>query len=125
MNEKSPQDRQLLLMRLQTVMIALILILILGFVLFLAGKVTQVMGIVQQIDMVQVNGAVASLKSAADQLSQVDVETLNEGIQGISDAAGELSELDFQQLSGFLTSLEDLSKEIDGVSGLLKGLFRR
>ena len=111
MNEQkqSPEARQLRLIRLQTIMIACILVLILAFVLFLGLKVNTVMEVVEQLDVTQLNAAVASLKAAADKLAAVDIDSLNAGIQGLADAAGQLSQLDFEKLNTFMESLETLA----------------
>ena len=125
MKEKSPEEKQLFLMKLQTAMIGLILILILAAVIFLAGRVNEVMETVRQVDISQVNKAVGSLKEAAETLSQVDMNALNSGIQDLSGAAEDLSQLDFQKLTRFMDSLEDLSTQMDAVSSFFKTFMRK
>ena len=74
-SKRTPEQQQLLMTKLQTAMIAGILILILIFVVFMVMKVNSVMTMLSTIDLPQINAAVASLKTAADQLAQVDIES--------------------------------------------------
>ena len=120
--KRTPEEQQLRMIKIQTVMIAAILVLVLVFVLVMVTKVSDVVAIVQQIDPEQINGAVASLRAAADRLASVDMDSLNSGIRGLSDAADELSTLDFEKLAGFMDSLETMGKQMDAVSNLFKGL---
>ncbi len=122
---KTPEEKQLQMMKIQTVMIAGILVLILAFVLFMAFKVNDIMAMAEQLDLDELNAAVSSLKSAADKLSAVDVDSLNSGIASLSETAGELSSLDFQKLNIFMNSLEGMSKEMDALTKVFKGFLGR
>lgn len=122
--ERTPEQKQLMMMKLQTAMIGLILLLILIFVLFLTVRVNDVMAILEQVDPVRLNQTAGSLKSAADQMAGMDVEALNAAISNIADAAGKLGDLDTQKLNSFMESLETLGTQMDRVSEVLKGLFR-
>ena len=123
--QKDPARKQLIHLRLQTLMIGLILLLILLFVLFLMSRVNDAMAIVNQLDVAQLNGAVGSLKSAADKLSAVDMEGLNTAISSLSDTAGNLSQLDFEKLGNFLDSLDGLSSQMDVLTDFFSKFIRK
>ena len=126
----TPEDRQLRMMKVQTWMIGLILVIILALALFLMFKVNSVVGMVEglnleQLDLQQINATVQSLQTAAENLGEMDMEALNGAIQGFSETAGNLSELDFEKLNGFMDSLEELGKQMDAVSGFFKNFLKR
>ena len=124
-DHKSPESQQLFLLRLQTFMIFLILLLMIGAVLFLVIKGNQVTALVESIDTVQLNDAVASLKTAADTLGTLDTETLNQGIADISAAAENLGQVDFQKLTDFMDSLETLGAQMELISGFFSGFLKK
>ena len=119
-----PMKQQLMLMRLQTILILLILILIALSAAFLFGKVSEVMAVVNGIDVQEINSAVTSLKTAADTLSEVDTGSLNSGIRDLSLAAEGLSQLDFQKLQSFMDSLETFSRQMDEISSFFSKFLK-
>ena len=125
MNEQTSQKKQLFHLRLQTAILLLMLVILGAFLLFLAVRVNTVMDLVRQIDVLQLNEAVVSMKSAADSIAQVDVEQLNQGIRSLAAAGENLSDLDFQQLRTLLDSMEEFSSQMDAISGFLKGFLRK
>ena len=122
---RTPEEKQLRLMRLQTAMLVLILLLIAALVFFVIGKVNTVVAMVQQVDVQQINDTVLSLKNAADNLGNVDMDSLNAAIGSLSDTAGQISRLDFQKLSDFMDSLDTLGEQMDGVSQFFSNFLRR
>ena len=120
---RSTGEKQLMLMKLQTGILAGILVIILVFTLFCAVKLSGVVEMAASLDLEQVNGAVSSLKSAADNLASVDTDAINQGIQGLSDAAADLEELDVTKLNRFMTSLDNVADQLDAASEVLKGIF--
>ena len=121
--EKTAAEKQLTWIRIQTLMIALILILVGLCVFVMVSNVAEVMNLVEEFDLEQLNDAVGSLKTAADKLAQVDVHSLNSGIQELADTAEKLSEVDVEQLISFMDSLEEMSAQMDSFSGIFKGIF--
>ena len=122
--QKTPQEKQLTMMKVQTLLVLLILILIALFVFFLIGKVNTAMAFVEQVDVDALNGAVTSLTAAADTLSKVDTESLNAGIRDLSSAAEGLGQLDFQKLGKFMDSLEVFSQQMDGISSFFSKFLK-
>ena len=120
---KSPQEKQLTLMKIQLAATVGILVLILLFVLFCAVKLGGVAAQLQDLDLQQLNEAVASFKNAADNLARVDTEAINEGIQGLSDAAEQLEELDVTKLNRFMNSLDAVADQMDAAAEVLRGIF--
>ena len=121
--KNSPQEKQLRLMKIQTAATVGILVLVLLFVLFSAVKLNSVIMQFRELDLQQMNEAVASLKNVADNLAKVDTGAINEGIQGLSDAAEQLEELDVTKLNRFMNSLEAVADQMDAAAEVLRGIF--
>lgn len=123
--KKTTEQKQLFLLRLQTLMIFVILLLILSAVLFLFMKGNEISALVQSIDTAQINQAVGSLKTAADTLGALDTEKLNAGIGDLSATAENLSQLDFEKLESFMESMEGLGKQMDLISGFFGSFLKK
>ena len=123
MDKERKPDRQLTLMKIQTAATVGILVVVLLFVLFCAVKLNGVITQLQDLDLQQLNEAVASFKNVSDNLAKVDTEAINEGIQGLSDAAEQLEELDVSKLNRFMNSLDGVADQMDAASEVLKGIF--
>ena len=117
--------KQLFLLRLQTLMLFVILLLVLTAVLFLVIKGNEISALVHSIDTVQINEAVGSLKTAADTLGALDTEKLNAGIGDLTAAAENLRELDFEKLKNFMDSMEELGKQMDLISGFFGTFLKK
>ena len=118
MNENNMdfEKKQLLHLRLQTIILMLILLLLIVFTCFLIQKAAVITEIVHQLDVNQLNETIFSLKTAADTLGQLDMETLNKGIGSLSAAAEHLNKVDFDKLTVFMDSLDGLSRQLQGIS---------
>ena len=77
------QEKQLRLMRLQTVLLAAILVLLAVAGLFLMKQVNDLSAVVAQVDMDSINRAIAGLETAAGSLSQLDAQMLNETVAAL------------------------------------------
>ena len=109
--------------KLQTGLLAGVMILLLALVLllgFTAGRVEKSLGLVQTdleaLEMGQVNQAVTALREAADRLSAIDVEGLNETALSLKAAADSLTQVDVEALNGAISALKDAAanlKELD------------
>lgn len=109
------QEKQLRLMRLQTVLLAAILVLLAVAGLFLMKQVNDLSAVVAQVDMDSINRAIAGLETAAGSLSQLDAQMLNETVAALRMAAGNLGAVDMgslnqavDALSGAAVTLKDL-----------------
>lgn len=130
--EKTVQQRQLSLMRVQSALLAAILVILLLAGIFLAGKISElqsVMDVIEQdvkaLDMDALNDAVAALTEAADQLAAVDVGRLNDTVAALKDAAKTLSEIDMKGINKAVTSLTEAANHLKDVDiGSLNSLVQ-
>ena len=120
MKQKSPEEKKLFFLKLQTIFTCLILLLVAAGVIFLMVKVDSITDLAQMLDMGKVNGALGSLQEAADVMSEIDTAALNGGIEELAAASEKLGDLDFQKITKFMDSLEDLSVQMDRVTGFFK-----
>ncbi len=141
-------------MKVQTALLAAILLLILACVLFVVTQfgslhrsVTALEKGVQRIDVAEINAAVASmkeaanslnavdisslndtvvsLKDAAENLKSVDIETLNRAVASLREAADTLKELDTESLNSLVGSLETVASRLESAVNAVGGIFRR
>ena len=148
---KMKEKKQDVWAKLQVILSGCILLLLLALVIgALAGLSTLHQSLklieedVQQLKMEEVNGAVASLTNAADQLSEVDVNALNRtalslkdaaetlsavdvdeintSVKALTNAANNLSKLDIEQLNSLITSLNTVAERLQSVTSILSRL---
>lgn len=150
--ELTVEEKQLKMLKLQTGILAAMLVffVILGAVL--AGKAVGVMNQamdvmqkvnqldldtvnstvaalqdaaleLQNVDMDTLNKAVGSLKTAAENLTAVDIDAINEGIRSLSEAANNLDGLNIDELNALITSLDTVAARMEKTSTLFGKLF--
>ena len=140
------QQKQLRLLRLQAILMAGILVLLLAAGAFLAVQAVRLNAVAQRLDMASVNrtiagleaadslsaldGAqmqqtVAALQTAAQHLSDVDMASLNEAIEALSGAAENLKELDIDAFNALIASLQASSENLEKATGVISGIFGR
>ncbi|MBR6120503.1 MAG: hypothetical protein IKQ04_09335 [Oscillospiraceae bacterium] len=100
--------------KLQTGLLAGVLILLLALVLMIgsaAGRIEQSFQLVQRdlesLEMEEINQAVTALREAADRLAAVDAEGLNRTAQSLKAAADSLTRVDVDTLNGAIASLRE------------------
>jgi len=141
------QEKQLKLMRLQTILLVCILVLLLAAGLFLVKQVTQLGTVVARVDIDAINRTIAeletaaanlgeldaevldqtveALKAAAENLGAVDMDSLNLAIASLSGAAENLKELDIASFNSLITSLETASANLEKATSGIAGIFGR
>lgn len=146
MKEETVQATQLKWIKLQTAMIAGILVLLLAVGAFLGLQVNAVMKQVnaldlakinatvaslqataadlENVDMAVINEAVSSLKDAAKNLSQTDISAINEGIRSLSSAAENLQTLDVDQLNELIKTLETVAGQMEQTTSALSAVTK-
>ena len=77
----------------------------------------------ESVDMDTINKAVDSLKGAAENLAAADVDAVNEGIQALTEAARNLQELDIDQMNELIKSLETVSKQMEKTTSAFSRIF--
>ena len=113
--EQTMQEKQLRQMRLQTLLLAAILILLAATAVFLTGQIRDVGAMIQALDMEEINSAITAMTAAAEDLSNVDVEALNAAIAALSGAAENLTAVDMQVLNQAIASLSGAAENLQGL----------
>ena len=87
--------------RVQTILLAAILVILLVATLFIVIGFRQIQGLLQSINWEALNETSKSLSDAADQLASLDMDTLN----------------------GFISNLQELSQQLTNVTNGIGHLF--
>lgn len=140
---KGQKDGQLLLLvKIQTAMLAVLLVLLAAGGIFAAVQVNRAMQLVNAVDMNRVNTVVASLQEiaadldmenvgktvetlqgAAKGLADLDMDAVNDGIQALTEAAENLQSLDVEQLNDLIASLEQTAAQMEKTTAAFGRLF--
>ena len=140
-------EKQLRLLKLQTGLIAGVLVLLLVMGVFLAVQVNRMTELVNTVDMEkinstlsslqvaaaelegldmeQINAVIASLRGAAENFAKTDMAAINDGIRELSAAAENLSGLDVEQVNNLIESLEAVAKQMERTTSSFSKLFGR
>lgn len=128
MNEKT----QATYLKLQTVLLAGILLLLLVGGILLASQISRVSACIdtvdeqlQAIEVEEVNDAVSALTEAANRLAQIDTDTLNQTAQSLKEAADTLKQVDMTALNGLVTSLQNVTAKLQTAVNAISSLFGR
>ena len=135
-------DRLLRLVKIQTAMLAVLLVLLAVGGIFAAVQVNRAMQLVNAVDMNRVNTVVASLQEiaadldmenvgktvealqgAAKGLADLDMDAVNDGIQALTEAAENLQSLDVEQLNDLIASLEQTAAQMEKTTAVFGRLF--
>lgn len=138
------QKTQLTLMKIQTGLIAGVLVLLFAVGMFVVGQINTLMNTIdlnrvnatvaslqttaeklEEIDVKTIEGAIDSLKGAAENLSQTDIEAINEGIRSLSTAANNLNGLDVDEMNELIKSLETVAAQMEKTTSVFAKVFGR
>ena len=144
MDDKQKTDTVLFWMKVQTGLLAGILVVLL--VVFAVGgaafrRVTGQLDLnrvnaviislertaeeLEKLDAENLNATVTSLRGAADRLSKADMDAVNDAIASLSAAADQLSQLDMQELNALIDSLQTAADQLESVTGGLSRFFKK
>ena len=143
--EKKAENQLLLFAKVQTALLAVLVLLLVVGGIFAAVQVNKVMGVVNSLDMDRINAAVQSLsntaaelekldmegvgktvealRGAAQKLADADIDAVNGGIEALTDAAGNLQDLDIEKLNDLITALEKTAAQMEKTSAAFGKLF--
>ena len=131
-NVKDTKSQELTLMRIQTILIACILILLVVVGVAAAMKfqsiqtcIDTIQQSVETIDTDAFNQAVNALTDAANQFSKIDMDTLNETVAGLDSAAAELKGVDVASLNSLVSALESVATRLQNTVNAISGFFGR
>ena len=143
--EKKEKNSLLLWMKIQTGLLAAVLVLLLAVGIFAAIQVNTMMQLFRGVDVEKVNSiilsvqntaaqledldsktineAIDSLKGAAENLAEADISAVNEGILALTEAAKKLQELDIEELNELVKSLEATVQQMEKTTTAFNRLF--
>lgn len=148
------QKKQLGLLRLQTALIAILLVIVLLAGLFIAVKFREVSSVVdtvkyelENVDFEAVNGAadslaeaakkldeldmegfgktVEALRGAAEKIGSVDADELNDAVAALKAAAEKLSDIDMTSLNSLVEALDGTATKLSTAVSAIGGIFGR
>lgn len=140
MDDKQKTNTVLLLMKVQTGLLAGILAVLLivsaaGFAAIRQVDLSKINAVItslehtagelEKLDAENLNATVSSLRGAADRLSKADMEAVNSAIASLSAAADQLSQLDMQELNALIDSLQTAADQLESVTGGLSRFFKK
>ena len=115
-------DPRMKLMKMQTAILAAILVILLIAGIFVAAEfstihrsISTLQTEVESLEMDSVNDAVAALTEAAENLAAVDVSTLNETAVSLREAADTLALIDTDTLNSTAASLKEAANNLSKV----------
>ena len=122
--------QKLRLMRIQTILVACILaILLIGgiFVAVQFKSMQNCIDVIEQdvraIDMDALNRAVDAFANAADQFGKIDMEELNDAISALESAAEQLKDIDVDSLNSLVAALETVATRLQNTVNAISGFF--
>ena len=115
--EKTTQEKQLAMMRIQTLLLVCILVLLVISAVFLIGQFSRLTATVSQLDLDQVNRLVEELSDVANQLSAMDGAALNETVRSLQKAADNLTAVDMNSLNEAVNALSGAGSGHSAVIG--------
>lgn len=135
----------LLFVKIQTALVAVLVLLLVVGGIFAAVQVKKAMRVVDGLDMDKINAAVQSLsniaaelekldmegvgktvealRGAAQKLADADIDAVNDGIEALTDAAGNLQNLDIEKLNDLIAALEKTAAQMEKTSAAFGKLF--
>ena len=120
--KRSNTEALLRMQRVQVVLIACILVVVLAAGVFLAlqfNSINQVVGLidqrVQSFDMESLNNAVESFTEASDKITSIDIDELNRTVTSLKEAADNIGSMDIRKLNDAVTALKDAAKNLSGI----------
>lgn len=130
--EKDVQTRQLNMMKIQTILIACILIIVVVVGVALVSQFKNIqdcIGMIEQnmqtIDTDALNGAVDAFTDAANQFNKIDMDEFNDTVSALDAAAGQLREVDVDSLNALVAALEDVATRLQNTVNSISKFFGR
>lgn len=130
------QKKELLHSRIQTCMLGLVLLIVIGAVIVTALEVRSLKSALNRVesnitatlddinleeldisgfDMESINQAIDSLTEAADTLSAMDIVSLNDTVTSLKSAADTLGGIDIETMNSAIASLQDAADTLKGI----------
>ena len=121
-SKRSNTEALLRMQRIQIILTACILIVVLAAGIFLAlqfNSINRVVDLidqrVQSFDMEALNDAVDSFSEASDKITSIDIDELNRTVTSLKEAADNIGSMDIKKLNDAVTALKDAAKNLSGI----------
>lgn len=131
-NRKDNETKALNLMRIQTALIACILIFLIILGVAAAAKVRSMQTCIdliernmETVDMEALNDAVDAFTDAANQFNKIDMDEFNNTVAALDGAAEGLQEVDVESLNALVSSLETVAAKLQNTVNAISGFFGR
>lgn len=118
------------LIRFQSIVQGLILILLIGVSVFAATFFLRVQTTIDtvdsklnDVDIDLLNQSIAALDEASAKLEGLDASTINDSVKALNEAADNLSKIDTEQINNLTESLNTSAKSLEDVTATLSELF--
>lgn len=118
------------LIRFQSIVQCLILILLIGVSVFAASFFLRVQTTIntvdsklREVDIELLNQSIAALDEASAKLEGLDASTINDSVKSLNEAAENLSKIDTEQINNLTESLNASAKSLEEVTETLSELF--
>lgn len=123
-------QKQNRLIRFQSIVQSLILILLIGISVFAASFFLRVQNTIdtvdaklEEVDVETLNLSIAALDEAAGKLDGLDAATINDSVKALNEAAENLSKIDTEQINALAESLTTSAESLEEVTKTLSDLF--
>ena len=130
--KKDVQTQQLNLMRIQTILIACILLIVVTVGAILATQFKSIkncINLIEQnmltIDTDALNEAVDAFTGAANQFNALDMNEFNDTVAALDDAAKQLKGVDVESLNSLVSALEDVATRLQNTVNAISGFLGR
>ena len=97
----------LLFVKIQTALVAVLVLLLVVGGIFAAVQVNKAMRVVDGLDMDKINAAVQSLSNTAAELEKLDMEGVGKTVEALRGAAQKLAEADIDAVNDGIEALTD------------------
>lgn len=123
-------QKQNRLIRFQSIVQCLILVLLIGASVFVASFFLRVQTTIntvdsklREVDIELLNQSIAALDEASAKLEGLDASTINDSVKSLNVAAENLSKIDTEQINALTESLNASAKSLEEVTETLSELF--
>ena len=128
--EKDLQTRQFNWMKLQAILIACILVIVVVVGIIAATEFKSVQKCIdlieqnmQTIDTDSLNRAVDAFTDAASQFNKIDMNVFNDTVSSLDTAAEKLKDVNIDSLNTLVESLEGVATKLQSVANAISGFF--
>lgn len=128
--KKDVQTRQLRWIKLQTILLACILVVVVIVGIFAATQFKSMRNCIdlieqnmQTIDTASLNKAVDAFTEAASQFNKIDMNVFNDTVSSLDTAAEKLKDVNVDSLNTLVEALEGVATKLQSTANAISGFF--